>query len=86
MEQHDSTPVAPSSSNAVRYRVEHHRPCRTRVLAVLDDARPNRRTLDPFLSRLILEGQTGWAVLVDESTGGVVTRRRIAAPRLGRAA
>lgn len=64
-------------SHTPQYRVEHRQPTRTTVMAVLPGAKPHRRTLDPFLSRLIHDGKTGWAVLVDDATGGVVTRRRI---------
>lgn len=39
-----------------------------------------RRALDPYVSRLIHDGQTGWAVLVDDATGAVVTRRSIERP------
>ena|GEM_PF-6690310 len=42
--------------------------------------RPTRRTLDPFVSHLLLEGATGTVVLVDEATGWVVAKRSIAPP------
>ena len=63
-----------------RYRIEHRRPCRTTVLAVLTTAKLHLRDLDPFLSRLLLEGKTGWVVLVDEATGEAVLRRRVKPP------
>ena len=63
------------------YRVEHRRPRRTTVMGVLPGGKPHRRALDPFLSRLVLDGQTGWAVLVDEATGAVVTRRPVEPPQ-----
>ncbi len=66
-----------------RYRVEHHQPRRTTVLAVVDHAKPSRRALDPYVSRLVLDGKIGWAVLVSEATGDVVARRRIGAFTMG---
>lgn len=59
------------------YRVEHRRPRRSTVLAVASGAKPHWRALDPYVSRLIHEGEAGWIVLVDEATGQVVTRRPI---------
>ena len=71
-------------SEPLQYRVEHRdenrQPCRCTVLAVISNATPTTRALDPFLNRLIHEGKTGWAVLVDDGTGEVVVRRRIVWP------
>ena len=68
-------------STPAQYRVEHRQPCRSTTLAVLTNAKPSIRALDPFLSRLLHDGKSGWAVLVDEATGAVVARRRIEPPR-----
>ena len=62
-----------------RYRVEHHQPRQIRVLATLEHARPHHRTLDLFVSQLRLQGKRGWVRLVDDATGEVVAKRRIAA-------
>jgi hypothetical protein len=72
-------PVRRVPENA-RFRIEHRRPNRTTVLGVLTGARPHRRVLDPFLSRLALDGGTGFVVALDEATGDVVLRRRIPTP------
>ena len=67
-------------STPSRYRVEHRQPKRSTVLDVLVGPKPHRRALDPYVSRLIHDGQTGWAVLVDDATGAVVARRPIERP------
>ena len=66
-----------------RYRVEHQQPRQTRVLAILEHAPPHHRTLDLFVSQLLLQGKRGWVRLVDEATGQVVAKRRIEAPSRG---
>ena len=58
-----SEPSLPS-----RYPVEHQQPIHSTVLAGLCDARSHHRPLDPFLSRLIHEGRTGWTIPVDGVT------------------
>ena len=60
-----------------RFRVEHRQPNRTTVLGMFTGARPHRRVLDPFLSRLVLDGGTGFVVVLDEATSEVVVCRRI---------
>ena len=59
------------------YRVEHRQPRRTVVLDLIAAAKPSRRILDPYVSRLIHDGKSGWVVLVNDTTGEVVTRRAI---------
>lgn len=61
-----------------RYRVEHRQPRRSTVLGVLVGPRPHWRELDPYVSRLIHDGGTGWVALVDDETGAVVVRRAVA--------
>jgi hypothetical protein len=63
-----------------RYRIEHHEPHQTRVVATLSDIQPHHRGLDVFVSQLLHHGKQGWVRLVDEATGRVVAKRRIAAP------
>ncbi len=60
-----------------RYRVEHRQAHRSKVLAVLTNAKPSSRALDLFVSHLVYDGKRGWAVLVDDATGFVIARRRI---------
>ena len=67
-----------------RYRVEHHQPRQTRVIAILDGVLPHHRSLDVFVSQLLRQGKQGWVWLVNETTGGVVAKRRIEAPRSAR--
>ena len=67
-------------STPSRYRVEHRQSTRSTLLGVLVGPKPHRRALDPYVSRLVHDGQTGWAVLVDDATGVVVTRRSIERP------
>lgn len=38
---------------------------------------PHQRSLDPFVSRLMQEGQTGVLVLIDNLTGRVVAKRTV---------
>ena len=64
----------------VEHRDERRQPCRATVMAVLTNATPTTRALDPFLNRLIHEGKMGWAVLGDDATGDAVVRRRIVWP------
>ena len=60
------------------HRVEFHQPRRISHLGKLPHSKPNVRTLDPFFSRLVREGYRGWLVLVDDRTGAVVAKRRLA--------
>lgn len=60
------------------FRVELRQPQRRVFLGTLIGARPHRRSLDPFLSRVIQNGEKGWLVLINEDTGQVVARRRVA--------
>jgi len=60
------------------FRVELRQPRRRVFLGTLVGARPHRRSLDPFLSRVLQDGENGWLVLINEDTGQVVARRRIA--------
>ena len=59
------------------YRIEHRQPTRITVLGVVTDVKPHRTTLDPFVSRLLLDQRSGSVVLVSEATGGVVARRQL---------
>ena len=59
------------------YRVEFRQKNKIRVLAPHLDANPNKRSLDLFVSRLKLEGQTGVVVLIERETGVVVARQRV---------
>ena len=64
-----------------RYRGEHHQPRQTRLLAILEDAKPHHRTLEVFVRRLLQRGEQGWVRFVDDATGLVVLKRPIAPPR-----
>ena len=60
------------------YRVEFRQANQIRVLAEDLDAKPHRRALDPFVSRLKLEGKTGEVLLIERATGAVVARQKVA--------
>jgi hypothetical protein len=60
------------------FRVELRQPRRRIFLGTVIGARPHRRSLDPFLSRVLQNGERGWLVLINEDTGQVVARRRVA--------
>jgi hypothetical protein len=64
------------------YRVELCRPRRITVLGVVSGEKPSVRTLDPYTSRLTLDGVRGTVRLVEEATGTIVARRCLgASPR-----
>jgi hypothetical protein len=44
---------------------------------MITTTKPHFRTLDPFYSRLVRDGHTGWLLLIDDRTGAVVARRHI---------
>jgi len=58
-------------------RVELRKPRRIHLLAAAVAVRPHFRSLDPYLSRLLHQGQTGMVVLVNNETGAVVARRQV---------
>ena len=62
-----------------RFRIEHRDQGKTRVLGHLSDVYPHHSALEVFIPMLLAEGQTGWAVMIDEATETVVARRRIRA-------
>ena len=53
---------------------------RITVLGIVSGGPPHVRTLDPFASRLLLEGVSGTLDLVDKATGRLVARRRLDPP------
>lgn len=65
---------------SVLYRIEHWQSSTTTVMGVITDEKPHPRTLDPFLSRLLLDQRSGSVVLVNEATGGIVARRQVTRP------
>ncbi len=48
------------------------------VIGRIEGAFAQYRTLDPFVSRLLQEGRKGEAVLIDEETGEVIAKRKVA--------
>ena len=50
------------------------------MLGIVSGGPPHVRTLDPFASRLLLEGISGTLDLVDKATGRLVARRRLELP------
>ena len=60
------------------YRVEHRVRSKRTALGSLGGVRPHHMALEPFVGDLLRRGLTGEVVLVDEATGTVVARRRIA--------
>ena len=66
-----------SMADRAPYRVEFRQAYQTRVLAPHLDAKPNNRSLDPFVSRLKHEGKTGEVLLIERATGTVVARQKV---------
>ncbi|HEY7031952.1 MAG TPA: hypothetical protein VH482_11515 [Thermomicrobiales bacterium] len=56
------------------HRIEHRTGDVVTPLGRVADLARHRTTLAPFVSRLLLDGQTGVVVLVDEATGADVAR------------
>lgn len=48
------------------------------VIDRVEGAFPQYRTLDPFVSRLVQDGRHGEVVLIDDETGKIVARRKLA--------
>ena len=67
----------PPVSTPSQYRIEHRENRLTTVLGVHTGTKLNWRTLDPYVSHLLLEGRTGTVVLVQDATGWVLARRTI---------
>lgn len=61
------------SSELPRYRLEHRRPGRVRVLAATNDEATGRTTLQEQAAALTAGGASGQLVLVDGAGGHVVT-------------
>jgi hypothetical protein len=54
---------------------------RTRSLGRVAEVAPTRYSLDPFLSRLLLDGvRAGELLLVEEASGRVIARRPVRGP------
>ena len=58
------------------YRVEL-RTDQTRILDRVKGVFPQFRTLDPYASRLIQEGEQGELLLIDEATDQIVARKLV---------
>lgn len=58
------------------YRVEL-RTDQTRILDRVEGVFPQFRTLDPYASRLIQEGEEGELLLIDEATNKIVARKLV---------
>jgi hypothetical protein len=71
------------------HRIEHRTGDAVTSLGRVADLAPHRTTLAPFVSRLLMDGETGIVVMVDESTGDDVARHDLVsgpqrAPNYGR--
>jgi hypothetical protein len=64
-------------TNRPRYRVEHREHGTIRPLGTIDHAFAHHTALDPFVSALVLAGEGGEVLLVDDATGAVVARRAV---------
>jgi len=62
------------------YRVEL-RADQTRILDRVEGVFPQFRTLDPYASRLIQDGEEGELLLIDEATEQIVARKLVKAKR-----
>jgi hypothetical protein len=60
------------------FRVEL-RTDQTRILDRVEGVFPQFRTLDPYASRLIQDGEEGELLLIDEATDQVVARKNVKA-------
>jgi hypothetical protein len=49
----------------------------TRILDRVEGVFPQFRTLDPYASRIIQEGEQGELVLIDETTEQIVARKTV---------
>ena len=58
------------------YRVEL-RTDQTRILDRVEGVFPQFRTLDPYASRLIQDGEEGELLLIDEATDQIVARKTV---------
>ena len=67
-----------------RYRIEHQNDGVVALLGYMNLARAHHSTLEPFLSRLLTEGATGSAYLIDDETDTVVASRHIQSFEPGR--
>jgi hypothetical protein len=65
------------------FRIEHRTESGTTVLSRVTTARVPRIDFDGHLARLSAAGAAGELVLIDESTGRAVARRRLTRPDLG---
>jgi hypothetical protein len=63
-----------------RYRVEFQQGGATQYVGHLDHCYAHHSALDPFVSRLVQEGQAGTVCLIDDETGALVARRRVLPP------
>ncbi len=78
------TRVAEGTRAMRRYRVVYRAGGREHPLGRIELAAPTRASLDPFRSRLRLEGlERGELLLFDERTGSVAVRRAVREPSTG---
>ena len=62
------------------YRIEHRTDSEHRLLGTVQLVRPHPTVLDPYLSRLRLEGATGHLVLVSETSGRIGVQKSLEPP------
>ena len=67
-----------------RYRIEHQDQGAISVLGYMNLAHAHHSTLEPFLSRLLTDGASGSAFLIDDETGKIVASRQIQSFEPGR--
>lgn len=67
----------PAPGAPVRYRVEHREGGVSRSLGELVGVPPHHATLVPYVTALLLAGEAGEVVLIDEASRRVVARRRV---------
>jgi hypothetical protein len=60
-----------------RFRVELHAGGVITVVGFLPSGFAHHSTLEPYVTRLVEQGATGWLVLVAVTSGSPVARRRV---------
>ena len=80
IQMHRITRMTATHAPSNRFRVEHYDGEAVRQLGTLTDVAPHHSSIDPYLGDLLRAGSAGQLRLINETTGEVVTRRRVRRP------